>query len=76
MAKVSKCAGKRVSWDSKKARSRTIGYFSHHTPDLTLLHGAPDKSHARIGIIGPSLVTQDHVVSASAIPLAATHAAE
>tara|TARA_B110000196_G_scaffold214316_1_gene183872 strand:- start:21 stop:593 length:573 start_codon:yes stop_codon:yes gene_type:complete len=76
VARMSRAAGKTVSWDSKKRRHHSIGYSPHHTPDLTLLHGAPDKSHVIIDIVGPSVVTHDAVAGASAIPLAAAAAAE
>lgn len=68
--------GKRISWDSRKPKSRSVGYSPNHIPDLTLLHGAPDKSHVLIDVVGPSVVVRKHVDASSAIPLAAAGAAE
>ena len=71
-----RAVGKRISWDSKKARSKSIGYSPHHTPDLTLLHGAPDKSHILIDIVGPSVVSHSMAQAAASTPLAAATSAE
>ena len=76
VGKMAKAADNRISWDSKKKRSCSIHYSPHHTPDLTLLHATSDKNHILIDIVGPSVVTQDHVQGASAVPLAAATAAE
>ena len=73
VAKMSRYAGHALSWDSKKAKARSVGYSPHHIPDLTLLHGAPDKSHVLIDIVCPSVV---HVAAAAAFPLIAADAAE
>ena len=76
VGKMSRAAGYTISWDSKKKRSASIGYSPHHTPDLTLLHGASNTSHVLIDVVGPSVVTQDNVAGASATPLSAAAAAE
>ena len=59
-----------------KAKSRSVGYSPHHIPDLTLLHGAPDKSHILIDVVGPSVVTDNIIDASSAMPRAAAAAAE
>ena len=76
MFPVAVTAADRLSWDSKKPKSRSVGYSPHHIPDLTLLHGAPDKSHILIDIVGPSVISRDVVVGSSVHPLAAADMAE
>ena len=76
VAKMCRYTGKHISWDSKKAKSRSVGYSPHHIPDLTLLHGAPDKSHILIDVVGPSVVTDNIIDASSAMPRVAAAAAE
>ena len=76
VAHMCRTAGKPVSWDSRKRRALSIDYSPYHTPDLTMLHGAPDKSHILIDIVGPSVLTQDCIASSSVTALAAATAAE